>query len=567
MKLDQSKARKNHFGLTFQANTSHAHLSAHGTSNAHHHHGTQSPGPSTQLWATTDNLSNSISYALPGPMSPSLQQIAIADNGNNSGHVELSVTRASNHFSGPFVTTSNAHFLRAAEWQPGTAYTDSSTGTEYISSLASRDADNNVATVVLASGHSLGAVSEFIQGEPRECVNCGAISTPLWRRDGTGHYLCNACGLYSKMNGMNRPPIKPHKKIPNNRRAGLSCSNCHTTTTTLWRRNNQGEPVCNACGLYFKLHGVNRPLAMKKEGIQTRKRKPKNTASQSQESGQTAAKTADMFQNFVPGGHYSSASNQQNAYIQAMYRRQYAEHEQSLKTSSSWPSTTSTCSSPEEAYGSNHCTVAPNCSRSGPTPDSYFRNAAAINGIHPYSYAAAEVAAAAYSSATTAKDGSMLAPPAYSQHFNEGRECVNCGAISTPLWRRDGTGHYLCNACGLYHKMNGTRRPLIKPQRRLAASRRIGLCCSNCGTTTTTLWRRNNEGDPVCNACGLYFKLHNVSAPNAIAMQRLVNNEITISRFAGKPSVGDAKGRHSNTKTETEADNASVTDIRSDSEK
>ncbi|KAK3088472.1 hypothetical protein FSP39_019624 [Pinctada imbricata] len=62
------------------------------------------------------------------------------------------------------------------------------------------------------------------------------------------------------------------------RRVGLSCANCHTTTTTLWRRNNEGEPVCNACGLYYKLHGVNRPLAMKKDGIQTRKRKPKNLA-------------------------------------------------------------------------------------------------------------------------------------------------------------------------------------------------------------------------------------------------------------------------------------------------
>ena len=75
----------------------------------------------------------------------------------------------------------------------------------------------------------------------------------------------------------------------------MICANCQTNTTTLWRRNAQGEPVCNACGLYYKLHKVRDELVLlttpgnwklnllsqinrikKTDDIRSRKRKPKN---------------------------------------------------------------------------------------------------------------------------------------------------------------------------------------------------------------------------------------------------------------------------------------------------
>ncbi|KAI9754168.1 MAG: hypothetical protein M4579_004836 [Chaenotheca gracillima] len=51
-----------------------------------------------------------------------------------------------------------------------------------------------------------------------------------------------------------------------------ACQNCATTVTPLWRRDEAGYTICNACGLYYKLHGVHRPVAMKKSTIKRRKR-------------------------------------------------------------------------------------------------------------------------------------------------------------------------------------------------------------------------------------------------------------------------------------------------------
>ena len=81
------------------------------------------------------------------------------------------------------------------------------------------------------------------------------------------------------------PPASKHGSSTNLQAAGggsgsqsndnsspTTCTNCFTQTTPLWRRNPEGQPLCNACGLFLKLHGVVRPLSLKTDVIKKRNR-------------------------------------------------------------------------------------------------------------------------------------------------------------------------------------------------------------------------------------------------------------------------------------------------------
>ncbi|KAK6759644.1 hypothetical protein RB195_021306 [Necator americanus] len=155
----------------------------------------------------------------------------------------------------------------------------------------------------------------FSQATSPECLKCGA-SCGVDTHAINGGPICDNCyiGMEKPTYALYAPPsIEPrhptemptakprggtsHKKPSaaqnSQRRQGLVCSNCGGTNTTLWRRNADGEPVCNACGLYFKLHNVQRPATMKKEGqLQTRKRKAKS-------DGTAATKKRDRSSNYT----------------------------------------------------------------------------------------------------------------------------------------------------------------------------------------------------------------------------------------------------------------------------
>ncbi|KAJ7131793.1 GATA zinc finger-domain-containing protein, partial [Mycena crocata] len=115
-------------------------------------------------------------------------------------------------------------------------------------------------------------------GDGKECSHCHATTTPLWRRDPRTHKtLCNACGLYLYQRHQLRPQnlIAVDNENPEGADSdgdydGPECSNCGTHKTSTWRRNKAGEQVCNACGVYERMNGKPRPLALRNDKIRPR---------------------------------------------------------------------------------------------------------------------------------------------------------------------------------------------------------------------------------------------------------------------------------------------------------
>lgn len=92
-----------------------------------------------------------------------------------------------------------------------------------------------------------------------------------------------------------RPPA-PSPAVPASAPAGFSrgarpteCSNCHTLKTPLWRKDPAGNTLCNACGLFYKLHGTTRPLSLKTDVIKKRSLRRLSTTPR---GGNGAASTA-----------------------------------------------------------------------------------------------------------------------------------------------------------------------------------------------------------------------------------------------------------------------------------
>jgi GATA-binding protein, other eukaryote len=103
------------------------------------------------------------------------------------------------------------------------------------------------------------ANSDPVEGE--ETVNGRAVE-----RDGSETSSASSGQLTDS------PPPTNGATIANPGGSPPVCQNCGTSTTPLWRRNELGATLCNACGLFLKLHGRARPMNLKTDTIKSRNR-------------------------------------------------------------------------------------------------------------------------------------------------------------------------------------------------------------------------------------------------------------------------------------------------------
>lgn len=89
------------------------------------------------------------------------------------------------------------------------------------------------------------------KAKQRICSNCSTTSTPSWRRGNHGKsLLCNACGLYQKLHGRTRP----YTMTPGGRTKALKgghdkvfCISCNTSSLLSEVRNTNSVYVCDPC--------------------------------------------------------------------------------------------------------------------------------------------------------------------------------------------------------------------------------------------------------------------------------------------------------------------------------
>lgn len=292
------------------------------------------------------------------------------------------------------------------------------------------------------------------------------------------------------------------------------CSNCNTEKTSMWRRDKSGSLVCNACGLYIKLYGVNRPINMRKDTIRVRRRK-KAKESKSEKATPipelpiltkvlpAAAKDLPLEITPVKTGLAKSEPAtlpNPNWAVSVLPLPPPLKKRPALKTQSmaelllqkAVESQQNTAPGVDLGHFYkellNNFHKQTNVFQGFPFP---------LNPLHFLQTNNGLLDSNPINLSNTAGPKDMSQPKTTSSHQEEdptqGAQSSSNGSLIDDCQGED----------SIVQKRQVNRGSRVDPN----------TSCANCSTQQTSIWRRNKLGLPICNACGLYAKLHGIDRP------------------------------------------------------
>ncbi|CAO3615685.1 unnamed protein product [Cunninghamella blakesleeana] len=273
-----------------------------------------------------------------------------------------------------------------------------------------------------------------------------------------------------------------------NRTRQLECSNCHVTSTPLWRRTpDRAHFLCNACGLYFKQYGNHRPLHV---------RQKQHQLSQKQKAAAAAASSTT-----------STMTNDENG--------------NSTSTLNTATPTTTTTKSPSSSPKRKYEQMIKQEEITSPTSESSFmlnhsheknekNHLNFVQDIHSQQHLSH---LSVTIPATTPND---LVRPLY--HNNNDTTTTNNNNNNNNSNNNNSNNHHHLNSNNNNNNKNDNKNDHDHDDftNENEDDQQNQQQCVNCQQTSTPLWRKNEKGESVCNACGLYAKLHHRDRPPAM---------------------------------------------------